>query len=749
MFAALGAYIYRKRWATLVVSLLFLVASIAMVARGGKLTSARFGDNEAWQTEHLVEQVVGHATNTTFVVIFHSDTKDPRNEPFQAAMKAALAPLSGDPRVLSVMSPDDAPPTLAPGMVNGNAKSAVAMVSLKGEFNDALSLYPGVRELLRSPELAITCTGYVPFMDSLGRTLQRDLIHAELISLPLALLVLLVVFRTVVAAVLPVGVGALAVVGGIAVVLGLSHVVDMAEYTVNVCSLIGLGVAIDYSLFTLSRYRDELLAGYDYPRALSRALEGAGPVICFSGVALGTGLVGLIFFNGSFLAAMGLGGTIVVVLAIVFALTFLPALLAVLGPKIHAFGLPARPRGHREGFWKRTASWVMQRPVEVLVPTLAVLLLMGVPFLRLEMTSADVRVLGLEVEARQGYEVLRRDFPELGSTRITVGVEFPTSPALTVPRIGALYDLGQRILAMPHVTKVESIVSGDGMGKEDFQSVLLDPPELYKAQIDMGKKMTVGDKVVLLYAFVDALPETLAAQDIVRTLRRDRTIHDGALKVGGQTAEDMDATEFVRSRTPRAVGFIMAMTMVMLFLLLGSVILPLKAIVMNFLSVAGSFGALVWVFQEGHLGIAEPRPVEHVLPVMLFCVMFGLSMDYEVLMLSRIKETYERTGDNTLAVAEGLEKTAGLITSAAAIMVVVFAAFALAKVVLIRAFGFGMALAVAIDATLVRVLLVPATMRLFGHLNWWAPKPLLKLRALLGFGGDEGARGRAGEAEVR
>jgi RND superfamily putative drug exporter len=187
----------------------------------------------------------------------------------------------------------------------------------------------------------------------------------------------------------------------------------------------------------------------------------------------------------------------------------------------------------------------------------------------------------------------------------------------------------------------------------------------------------------------------------------------------------------------------------MLFLLLGSVILPLKAIVMNFLSVAGSFGALVWVFQEGHLGIAEPRPVEHVLPVMLFCVMFGLSMDYEVLMLSRIKETYERTGDNTLAVAEGLEKTAGLITSAAAIMVVVFAAFALAKVVLIRAFGFGMALAVAIDATLVRVLLVPATMRLFGHLNWWAPKPLLKLRALLGFGGDEGARGRAGEAEVR
>jgi uncharacterized membrane protein YdfJ with MMPL/SSD domain len=749
MFAALGVFIYRKRWATLVVSLLFLVASIGMVARGGKLTSARFGDNEAWQTEHLVEQVVGHATNTTFIAVFHSDTLDPRNEAFQSAMKAALIPLSRDPRVLSVMSPDDAPPVLAPGMVNGNAKSAVALVSLRGEFNEALSLYPGVRELLRSRELAITCTGYVPFMDSLGRTLQRDLIHAEILSLPLALIVLLVVFRTVVAAALPVGVGALAVVGGIAVVLGISHVVDMAEYTVNVCSLIGLGVAIDYSLFTLSRYRDELSAGYDYPKALSRALDGAGPVVCFSGVALGTWLVGLIFFNGSFLAAMGLGGTIVVALAIVFALTFLPALLAVLGPRIHAFSLPARTRGRGEGFWKRTARWVMQRPVAVLVPTLAVLLVMGFPFLRLEMTSADVRVLGLEVEARQGYETLKRDFPELGSTRIIVGVEFPTAPALNAERIGALYDLGQRILGMPHVTKVESIVSDEGMGKEDLETVLLDPPELYKAQIEMGKKMSVGDRVVLLYAFVDALPETQAAQDVVRGLRRDRSVLDGAFKVGGQTAEDMDATEFVRSRTPRAVGFITAMTLIMLFLLLGSVVLPLKAIVMNLLSVAGSFGALVWVFQEGHLGIAEPRPVEHVLPVMLFCVLFGLSMDYEVLMLSRIKETYERTGDNTLAVAEGLEKTAGLITSAAAIMVVVFAAFALAKVVLIRAFGFGMALAVAIDATLVRILLVPATMRLFGHLNWWAPKPLLKLRSLMGFGGDESARERVGEARVR
>jgi RND superfamily putative drug exporter len=749
MFAELGSFIYRKRWLTLVVSALFLAVSIAMVVHGGKLTGGSYGDNEAERTEDLAARVLGHATNTTFIAIFHSETLDPRNEPFQAAMKAALAPLRTDPSVLEVMDPDEAPPAMTIGMVNGNAKSAVAMVSLKGDFKEALALYPAARQKLRSAELQIACTGQIPFMDNLDRVLEKDLIRAELISLPLALLVLLVVFRTLVAAALPVGVGALAVVGGIAAVLGLSHVVDIAEYTVNVCSLIGLGVAIDYSLFTLSRYREELAAGQDYPEALSRALDGAGRVVCFSGVALGVGLVGLMFFNGSFLAAMGLGGTIVVFLAIVFALTFLPALLAVLGPRIHALALPMRPFGPGPGFWQKTAAWVMKRPVAVLVPTLLVLLVMGTPFLRLRMTAADVRVLGLEVEARQGYEILKRDFPDFGSTRIIVGVEFPTAPALTADRIGALYDLGQRIAAMPHVTKVESIVNAEGMGKEDLQTVLLDPPELYKAQIDSGKKMTVGEKVVLMYALVDSAPETQAAQDIVRSLRENRGVLDGTLRVGGQTAGDLDATEFVRSRTPRAVGFVMAMTMIILFLLLGSVVLPIKAIAMNFVSVAGSFGALVWVFQEGHLGIAEPRPVEHVLPVLLFCILFGLSMDYEVLMLSRIKEAYDRTGDNTFAVAEGLEKTAGLITSAATIMVVVFAAFALARVVVIRAVGFGMALAVAIDATLVRILLVPATMRLFGHLNWWAPKSWLTVRRRLGLGREQHHFDRSEEQRLR
>ncbi|HEY3821341.1 MAG TPA: MMPL family transporter [Polyangiaceae bacterium] len=735
VFAALGLFAYRHRWATLAVSGLLLLASLGALARGGRLTGGTFDDTESERAEALIARVLGHPTDTTVLVVFHSDTLETWSPAFRQALDDSLAPLQHDPRVLSVIRPDNAPTALVAALSNPRAHEAVALVTLAGDFKEALAAFPDVRREMQSPALTIACTGRLAFLADLGGVLGHDLARAEIVSLPLALLVLLVVFRTVVAAALPVGVGALAVVGGIAVVVALSRVTDVAEYTVNVCSLIGLGVAIDYSLFILSRYREEMDGGLAAKEALVRALETTGPVVCFSGLALTTGLAGLLFFHGSYLAAMGVGGAIVVALAVAFALTFLPALLAVLGPRIHALRLPRIRLGPAGGFWHRTATAVMRHPVLVLVPTLAVLVAMALPLRRLEMTSADVRVLDASVEARRGYDALQRDFPELAATRVTVAVAFPSAPALDADRIGALYDLGKRIEAFPHVTRVQSIVSSNELGREDLQSVLLSPPPMMAELIEEGKKMTVGADVVLLYVLLDVAPEAPAAQKVVTALRRDRKVADGTVWVGGRTAQDMDATEFVRARTPLAVAFVTGVTLLTLFLLLGSVVLPLKAVAMNLLSVGGSFGALVWVFQEGHLGIAEPRPVEHVLPILLFCVLFGISMDYEVLMLSRIKESYERSGDNTHAVAEGLEKTAGLITSAASIMVAVFAAFALARVVLVRAVGFGMALAVALDATLVRVLLVPATMRLFGRLNWWAPAPLLRLRAALGFGG--------------
>jgi RND superfamily putative drug exporter len=735
MFEALGPFIYKHRWGTLAASASFLLVALCFLLRGGNLISAQIHGLEAERAEERIKQVVGHPLDTTFFAIFHSADLDPESDDFANAMDAALAPVVADPHTLSVATPKNPPPFLVDALTNDDAHEAVAMITLKGSSQRALDDYPEARARLRSDKLQITATGEIPFANDLNHTLDSDLARAELISLPLAVLVLMLVFRTVAASVLPVGVGALAVAGGLASVLALSHVTEIALYTLNVCSLVGLGVAIDYSLFTVSRYREELDAGHDYPEALNRALSHAGRVVAFSGAAVFTGLSGLLFFEGSYLSAMGIGGAVVVAFSVVFALTFLPALLAVMGPRIHAGRLPGRASINiSSGSWARMASWVMRRPVMVLVPTLVFLLSMGIPFLRLKMARADVRVLTQVVEARQGYSILKADFPELAQTRLVVAVEFPQGPALTFDRVGALFDLSRRIAGLPHVRKVESIVDGPQkeMSRAAYQYLLTEPPPpAYAAQLEQARKISVGERAVLLSVLTEGDPDSEEAREVVRGIRSERKVGDGDLLVGGDTAYDLDTISFVRARVPRAVAFVVAVTLVMLFLFLGSVLLPIKAVLMNFVSLAGSLGALVWVFQEGHGFIHEPRPIEPSLPVLLFCCLFGLSMDYEVLMLSRMKEAFVRTGDNTASVAEGLEKSAGLITSAALIMVIVFGAFSLARVILVRALGFGMAVAVAVDATLVRVLLVPATMRLLGDLNWWAPAPLVRLRRAL------------------
>ena len=745
MFEALGRFIYRRRWATLVTSALLLVLALVSIVRGGPLTSGNIDGLESDAASKAVESITGRASATTMLVYFHRDGLDPRGAEFRNGMLQLLEPLRKDPSIASVTMPDEAPPPVAVRMIAPKKNAAYAIVSFKGEFQDARAAYARVRALIPSTSYSVYCIGQAPYMHDLDETLAHDLLLAELVSLPLALAILVFVFRTAVAATLPVAVGALAVVGGIAIVMALSHVMEIAQYTINICSLIGLGVAIDYSLFTVSRYREELAAGESFEDALVHTMDRSGRVVAFSGVAVATGLAGLFFFHGSYLFAMGVGGSIVVALGVVFALTLLPALLAVLGPRIHAGRVPMplsvagepAPRGVGAtgaggGAWHRIAGWVMRRPFLVLVPTLALLLGIGSPFLHLKMTAADVRVLPEGVQARNGYERLKEDFPDEVATHADVIVQFPTAPALDEKRIRALFDLSRRMRKLPGVVKVESVLDREWpdedesepedpeQAKEDAIALLLRPSELAAPMVEIGKKLSVGEKTVLLRATLSGPPEGETARGAVRAIRAQRGVADGTLLVGGGSAYDIDATHFLVSRAPMAAAFVVAVTFLVLLVLLESVLLPLKAVLMNAVSIAGSFGALVWIFQDGHI-VSQGRPLEPALPVLLFCTLFGLSMDYEVLMLSRMKEAWEETKDNTRSVAEGLEKTAGLITSAAAIMIAVFAAFALARVVLIRAVGVGMALAIALDATLVRVLVVPATMRLLGDLNWWAP----------------------------
>lgn len=726
MLDAWGRLVCRRRWWVLGVGLAVLAGSVGMLVRGGVLSSGIIEGIESSRGLDRIEAGLGRAGGATFTIVLGSPTWTADEPRFAAAVADAVAPLRGDPRVLAVETPADVPGPLAATWQSTDRHHVIVNVTLRGGVHVAGRAYPAIRALVRAGPLAATFTGFLAFKADLDATLEHDLVRAELVSVPLALVVLLLVFGSIVAAGLPLGVGGVAVIAGVAIVLALSHVTDVAQYTINVVTLIGLGVAVDYSLFMVSRYQEELGRGAEVEAAIARTVATAGRAVAFSGLAVAIGLGGLLWFPRSYLFTMGLGGALVVALAVVSALTVLPALLAIAGPRI-GWGKVRLPlRGGRGFPWRRLAAAVMRRPVAVLVPTLALMIAVAIPFRRLEMAAADIRILPHGVEARRGDDRIRTEFPGGGQNRIIVAVEFPDERVLAADRIGALFDLSRRIAALTGVARVESLVDLDpAFDRARYQALYAVPAALLPHDLQQAIAMSAGGRVVVLAAVTAAAPDSDTARAIVRAIRADRRVGDGDLVVTGQTANDVDTTAFILGHAPAAVAFVMITTFLILLVLLRSIVLPIKAVVMNLLSIAGSFGALVWVFQDGHLaGVLGfvPGPIEPTLPVLLFCAIFGLSMDYEVLLLSRIQEEYERTGDNAHAVADGLERSGRLITSAAAIMVAVFVAFAAARVIVVKAMGVGMALAVALDATIVRILLVPATMRLFGDLNWWAPR---------------------------
>jgi len=742
-----GRWVFRHRKGILVASGLVLLAAVLVLLRGGTLGTTTIEGIEHSRGLQRIESALGRAGESTFTILFRSTTLEARDPAFMAAVHDALAPLRADPRVQSVRAPDGLPGPLAEPLLTSDGKGAIAVVGLKDDVRRASLAFPSLRALVRSDALSVSFTGFLAFKADLDAVLQRDLLKAELISIPLVVAVLLLVFRSLVASLLPAGVGGLAVACGVACVVALSRVMDMAQYAINVVSLIGLGVAIDYSLFIVARFRDELALGKSVEDAIARTLSTAGRAVVFSGVAVGIGLSGLLFYPRSYMVALGIGGASVVVLALVFSLTFLPALLACLGPRVDAGRVPFPFGASADGFWRRLAHGVMRRPLTVLLPTLAFLLAAGAPFLRIDLAAADMSVLPRTEEARKAHEDLRLTLPDAVATRLAVVVDFPEGSAFTRERVGALHDLNRRVERIPGVSKLESLLALHGeMEREDYQDLFGCPPAEWPQTLAPYIPEAMRGSTFVFSALTDAPPGGEAARSIVRAIRSLRRVGDGTLLVSGQPAFDVDSIDFLLERTPAAVTFVVVTTTLTLFLLLGSVALPLKALVMNALSIAGSFGALVWIFQDGNgawlLGF-EPGPIEPTLPILLFCSVFGLSMDYEVLLLCRMQEEYERTKDNRHAVAEGLERCGRLITSAAAIMVAVFIAFAVAQVVVVKAMGIGMAVAVALDATIVRILIVPSTMRLFGDWNWWAPAWLLRLRERLGFAHDEGEDGDA------
>ncbi len=741
MFFHLGKIVTRFRW--LIVGVWMVAIAIAspfapqvtQVLQSGGFVGPDFESERAINL--LTEKL--HFNPTIVQVIFTSQRYSADSPAFMQEVQQALTRVRSWSEVSGVISFTD-----NPRQISLDRHAAYVNILLKPDPDTAPKLLPELERRLQAvPDLQTHIGGGPVFFADIELVSERDLRRAEILAFPFALIALLLVFRSIVAAILPALVGGGAVIVTLALIFGLGHLTTFSIFVLNIATLFGLGLGVDYSLFIVSRFREELAQGRSAEEAVTISVATAGRAVTFSGLTVSIGLLGLTFFRINLLHSVGVGGILVVVFAVLAALTLLPAALAIMGTRINAF--PVRIpkfRRHEEaltvgtahaapgsvehsGFWYRLSHIVMRYPVRVFVPVFLLLVTLGLPFLDVRFSAPDASILPPDVPSRAAFDLLAKRFNDRETTPVLMAVQ--TQGAVTSPdNIRKLYAYVQRIQADPRVARVDSIVSADPRFTLDQYELLYTHPQLIAdPYLSILLQATVAGNtleisVISKYGMLDQ-----RSQALVQAIRNTPPGGGITALVDGGTAGDIDYVNSLYTDFPNAVLIVALTTYLVLLLLFRSLVLPLKALLMNTLSILASYGALVVIFQDGFLHqVLNFTPlgfVEASSPILLFFALFGLSMDYEVFLLSRVQEAFWQTGDNTRSVALGLQRSGGLITSAAIIVVVVSASFATADVILVKALGLGMALAVVLDATFVRALLVPATMRLLGNLNWWLP----------------------------
>ncbi|MFK0186756.1 MMPL family transporter [Streptomyces rubiginosohelvolus] len=716
--------------AALVITALAVFAGSGVADRMGSGGWQAPDAESTYATEVLAREFPASQPNLLLLVDSGSAGVD---DPAVAAEAARLAErLKAEPGISGVGSYWE---TASPALRSEDGREAIIAARIGGDEKTAGETLDRLAPAFAGERGPVTVSlgGPVAVQHEMQTTIQEDLLRAELIALPVTLVLLVMVFGSAVAAMLPLAVGIVAILGTNAVLRGLTEFTDVSVFAMNLTTALGLGLAIDYALFIVRRFREELATGADTRTAVGTTLRTAGRTVLFSALTVAVSLSAMLVFPQYFLRSFAYAGIAVVLLAAAAALILLPAALVLLGPRINSLDLRrllrrrkktatagADPAGAAAGGpgagsaggadaspgrgWAWLGALVMRRaPVFAIVTTVG-LLLLGLPFLGVKFGTADDRQLPASAESRVVQEHIRDGFPGSPGGGLEVLVEGQGSRADHA-------DLKARIEQLPGVLRVEGPVA--------------EGPAAYYSVLPKGE--AVGEET----------------QQLVRDLRAVPSASSLDVSVTGTAAVLVDSKDSIADRLPWALAIIVVATLLVVFLLTGSVLIPIQAVVLNALSLTAMFGAVVWVFQDGNLSgllaFTSTGDIETTLPVLMFCVAFGLSMDYGVFLISRIKEEYDRTGDHEHSVTFGLRHTGGLITAAAVILAVVMVAIGTSRVTNTKMLGLGIALAVLMDAMVVRSLLVPAVMKLMGRSTWWAPAPLRAFHRRFGLSEGEAA----------
>jgi putative drug exporter of the RND superfamily len=817
-------------WAVVLVTAALFAPKLGGQLKGGGFEGS--GRDSELAKDLMVEKF--GLPRATLAIVFESDKLSARSEEYQRAEAEALEPLRNMEQIRSVSTYAD---TNDKRFLSEDGNKTYALVGFNVSVGETQSLVDEVRRKVRSDELTTYVTGPSAVYLDITNASAEDIRRAEKYALPVALVILVIAFGTLVAAGVPILIGGVSVLTALAALFFLAGVYDMSVYVLSIATMLGLGLGIDYALLAVSRFREEL-ENYPIPEAVSRTVATAGRSIFFSGLAVLIGLSGLLFFPFMFIRSIGVAGVLVVFVSVFAALTLLPAVLGVLGHKVNALAVRRNRGAVGAGFWGRSAEAVMQHPLLVILIVGAILCALLYPVTHMKIGIPEASVLPGEYESRAGDDILKHEFDYASLSPMQIVATVPEGP-LGAEGLEDIKQLGESVRETEGVQSVESIYTigetaareyAEGVSEarkeaeaeargrvdalveerynqleqeqvqveveEQISQLVADqgalPPgaeeqirsqvepevrrrleesgarEEIRADVESEVQQRVDEQVpnlpdgisangeitaegvanylklpeareseelqdakddfvagdlTLLRSVTEASPYVGAARDAVGDVRSIEPPEGVSFLVGGLSAGQKDFISSVYGKAPYAVAFVLGVTYLVLLYTFRSVILPLKAVAVNILSLTASFGAMVFVFQDGNfskvLNFTPLGFVDATLPILIFCTIFGVSMDYEVFLLSRIREAYENGDSNTASVAKGLVSTAGIITSAAAIIIVVTGAFAFSSVIITKAIGLGLAVAVFVDATIIRILLVPATMRILGDWNWW------------------------------